>query len=265
VRAGEKRNAERNAPPPQYISKELVFPFSPLTNLVHEDDRRRVLPRHHEQLPDHAGPLADVLLDQLRAGDADEGAVGVVRDRAGQQRLARSGRAVEEDPLRLRDAEGVEELRVLDGELDDLLDLLSWKREREGERERERKRGRGGEEEKGIGVEERVFFPLLFLVLLPLLRSPTPNKNKKTRWSTLICLSSPPTMSYVESGTFSTFIRLTSGSTFVGSNKCKAYESLRSATRIPAVISALSTPLSMSTTYFPSGWTFTRTLFLPMT
>ena len=31
-----------------------------------------------------------------------------------------------------------------------------------------------------------------------------------------ICFSSPPIMSYVESGTFSTFIRLTSGSTWTG-------------------------------------------------
>ena len=35
----------------------------------------------------------------------------------------------------------------------------------------------------------------------------------------LICLSSPPTMSYVESGTFSTIIRLTRGSTWEGTHK----------------------------------------------
>ena len=72
-------------------------------------------------------------------------------------------------------------------------------------------------------------------------------------------------MSYVESGTFSTFIKLTSGSTFVGSSRCSAYESLRRATRIPGAMAEWSTPLSMSTTYLPSGWTLTRTLFLPMT
>lgn len=37
----------------------------------------------------------------------------------------------------------------------------------------------------------------------------------------LICWSSPPIMSYVESGTFSTFIRLMSGSTLLGRIKCK--------------------------------------------
>mmetsp|Transcript_18819 Transcript_18819/g.58550 ORF Transcript_18819/g.58550 Transcript_18819/m.58550 type:complete len:284 (-) Transcript_18819:457-1308(-) len=36
------------------------------------------------------------------------------------------------------------------------------------------------------------------------------------------CLSKPPIMSYVESGTFSTFMRLTSGSTLDGSSRCSA-------------------------------------------
>ena len=203
--SGRKKKRRKKRPPPKYISKELVFPFSPLTNLVHEDDRRRVLPRHHEQLPDHAGPLADVLLDQLRAGDADEGAVGVVRDRAGQQRLARSGRAVEEDPLRLRDAEGVEELRVLDGELDDLLDLL-----REGLKEKKKRR----EVEVSLFVFVRSLLPLSLSLSFP--------KDLHNSLLTLICLSRPPTMSYVESGTFSTFIRDTRGSTLVGSKRCRA-------------------------------------------
>jgi len=65
-------------------------------DLVHEDERGRVLARHDEELPHHARPLADVLLYELGAGDADEGAVGVVRHRARQQRLARAGRAVHE-------------------------------------------------------------------------------------------------------------------------------------------------------------------------
>lgn len=36
----------------------------------------------------------------------------------------------------------------------------------------------------------------------------------------LTCWSRPPIMSYVESGTFSTFIKLTKGSTLVGKSLC---------------------------------------------
>mmetsp|Transcript_166740 Transcript_166740/g.405240 ORF Transcript_166740/g.405240 Transcript_166740/m.405240 type:complete len:273 (-) Transcript_166740:299-1117(-) len=80
----------------------------------------------------------------------------------------------------------------------------------------------------------------------------------------VICLSSPPTMSYDESGTFSTFMRLTSGSTLVGRILCSAYESLRSATRVPATHLAMSISFSTSTTYLPSGPVFTSTLSFPM-
>ena len=45
-------------------------------------------PGHDKQLPHHAAPLPDVLLHQLAARHADEGAVGVVGHRARQQRLA---------------------------------------------------------------------------------------------------------------------------------------------------------------------------------
>lgn len=48
----------------------------------------------------------------------------MVRDGAREERLARSGGPIQEDALGLGDAEGVEELGVPDGELDDLLDLL---------------------------------------------------------------------------------------------------------------------------------------------
>mmetsp|Transcript_31574 Transcript_31574/g.82540 ORF Transcript_31574/g.82540 Transcript_31574/m.82540 type:complete len:328 (-) Transcript_31574:228-1211(-) len=80
----------------------------------------------------------------------------------------------------------------------------------------------------------------------------------------LICLSQPPTMSYVESGTFSTFMRDTSGSTLDGSTRCSAYESFRNATRSLTLSLAMSIDLSMSTTYLPSGCTFTSTFLRPM-
>mmetsp|Transcript_31080 Transcript_31080/g.100384 ORF Transcript_31080/g.100384 Transcript_31080/m.100384 type:complete len:207 (+) Transcript_31080:537-1157(+) len=81
----------------------------------------------------------------------------------------------------------------------------------------------------------------------------------------LICLSHPPIMSYVESGTFSSFMSETSGSTLLGSTKCRVYESLRRATLSLAFSFVMSMVLSMSTTYLPSGCTLTRTFLRPIT
>ena len=53
---------------------------------------RDSIPGHDEELSDHAGPLADVLLHQLRARDADEGAVCVVGHSSSQQGLPRACR-----------------------------------------------------------------------------------------------------------------------------------------------------------------------------
>lgn len=53
------------------------------------------LPGHDEKLSHHARALADVLLHQLRAAHADKGAVGVMRHRARQERLARAGGTVQ--------------------------------------------------------------------------------------------------------------------------------------------------------------------------
>ena len=93
-------------------------------NLVHEKNSGRVLPGHHEQLAHHPGTLADVLLHELGTRDADEATVGVVRHRAGEQRLSGTRGTVQDHTLGLSDAEGLEQLGVLDGQLDNLLDLL---------------------------------------------------------------------------------------------------------------------------------------------
>mmetsp|Transcript_15463 Transcript_15463/g.58588 ORF Transcript_15463/g.58588 Transcript_15463/m.58588 type:complete len:439 (+) Transcript_15463:3359-4675(+) len=93
-------------------------------HLIHEDDGWGLFARHDEELAHHAGPLADVLLHELRAAHANEGAIGMVRNGAGKKRLSGARRAVHEDSLGLGDAEGFEELRVLDRELDHLLHLL---------------------------------------------------------------------------------------------------------------------------------------------
>ena len=83
-----------------------------------------MLARHDEQLADHARSLANVLLNELRARDADEAAVGVMSDCPGEERLAGTRRAVEQDALGLGDAERLEKLWVLNWELNHLLDLL---------------------------------------------------------------------------------------------------------------------------------------------
>jgi len=105
-------------------SSTLVPRTSDTINLVHEDDTRRVLPRHHEQLPDHPASLSNVLLHELRSTDSDEPTVGVMSDCTGEQGLSSSRRTVKEDSLGLSDSESVEEFWVFDGQFDDLLDLL---------------------------------------------------------------------------------------------------------------------------------------------
>jgi len=69
-----------------------------------------VLSSHHEQLSDHPRSFADELLDQLGAGDANEGALGVVGDGTSEQGFSGARWSVEQDTFGLSDAEGVEEL-----------------------------------------------------------------------------------------------------------------------------------------------------------
>ena len=80
-----------------------------------------------------------------------------------------------------------------------------------------------------------------------------------------ICFSRPPHMSYVESGTFSNFMRDTKGSTLVGSIRCSWYDPSLRATRVFIVHFSMSMSLAMSTTYLPSGPTFTNTFLRDMT
>ena len=74
-------------------------------DLVHEDDAGGVLLGLLEEVADAAGADADEHLDEVRAGDREEGNAGLTGDGAGEQRLAGPGRAVEQDPLRDAGAE----------------------------------------------------------------------------------------------------------------------------------------------------------------
>lgn len=64
--------------------------------------------------------------------------------------------------------------------------------------------------------------------------------------------------------TFSTIINDTSGSILLGRTLCRAYESLRRATRVVGVSFVTSIPGSKSTTYLPSGCTLTRIFVFPI-
>ena len=92
-------------------------------DLVHEDDAGRVLFGLLEEVADAAGADADEHLDEVRAGDREEGDAGLAGDGAGEQRLAGAGRAVEQDALGDAGAERLEFLRVLE-EFLDLVQLL---------------------------------------------------------------------------------------------------------------------------------------------
>ena len=92
-------------------------------DLVHEDDAGRVLFGLLEEVADAAGADADEHLDEVRAGDREEGHAGLAGDGAGEQRLTGAGRAVEQDALGDAGAERLEFLRVLE-EFLDLLQLL---------------------------------------------------------------------------------------------------------------------------------------------
>ena len=92
-------------------------------DLVDEDDARRVLLGLLEQVAHPGGADADEHLDEVRAGDRVERHPGLAGDRAGQQRLAGAGRAVEQHALGDLRAERLVAGRVLQ-EVLDLVELL---------------------------------------------------------------------------------------------------------------------------------------------
>ena len=92
-------------------------------DLVDEDDGRRVLLGLVEQVAHAARADADEHLDEVRTGDRVERHARLTGDGAREERLARSGRAVEQHALGDARADGLE-LRGLLQELLDLVELL---------------------------------------------------------------------------------------------------------------------------------------------
>ena len=92
-------------------------------DLVDEDDGRRVLLGLVEEVAHAAGADADEHLDEVRTGDRVERHARLTGDGAGEERLAGSGRAVEQHALGDARADRLELRRLLQ-ELLDLVELL---------------------------------------------------------------------------------------------------------------------------------------------
>src|SRR5256714_2169843 len=93
-------------------------------DLVDEDDARRRLLRLVEHVAHAARADADEHLDEIRAGDGEEGNARLTRDGAGEQCLAGAWRADEQRALGDLAAEAREFARILEV-LDDLLEFLA--------------------------------------------------------------------------------------------------------------------------------------------
>ncbi len=91
-------------------------------DLVDEDDAGRVLLSLLEEVAHARGADADEHLDEVGAGDREEGDVRFAGDGAGEERLAGARRSDEENAFRDLAAEFRELLRLLE-ELDDLVQL----------------------------------------------------------------------------------------------------------------------------------------------
>ena len=91
--------------------------------LVDEDDARLVSARIAEQPPDTRGADARIHLDEIRAAREQERHARFTGDRSGEQRLAGSRRADEQDAFRNVSADGREPIRMTK-EIDDLLHFI---------------------------------------------------------------------------------------------------------------------------------------------
>src|SRR5262249_29259312 len=92
-------------------------------DLVDEDDAGGVSLSLLEEIAHARCTDADEHLDEVRAGEREEGNAGLAGHRLGEERLARSRRTEQERALRNPPTEALEFLRIAE-ELDDLLELL---------------------------------------------------------------------------------------------------------------------------------------------
>mmetsp|Transcript_28895 Transcript_28895/g.66128 ORF Transcript_28895/g.66128 Transcript_28895/m.66128 type:complete len:385 (+) Transcript_28895:271-1425(+) len=93
-------------------------------DLVDEDDGGGHVVGHPKELAHELGPVSQIFLDEFGADHPEKGGGGVVGHRLGQEGLAGARLAVEDDPLGRFDADVLVELRMGQGKLDGLFDLL---------------------------------------------------------------------------------------------------------------------------------------------
>jgi hypothetical protein len=82
-------------------------------DLVDEDQAGGVLARLLEHVADAARADTDKHFDKVRSADAEEGGIGLARDRLCEQRFARPGSADHQDPFGDAAAEFLELFRIL--------------------------------------------------------------------------------------------------------------------------------------------------------
>ena len=93
-------------------------------NLVDEDDGGRVFLGEPEHVPHHPRALAQVLLHKLGSHDADERGGGVMRHSLGEHRLTGTRGTVQEHAAGRVDANLSVQVKVRQGQLDSLANLL---------------------------------------------------------------------------------------------------------------------------------------------
>jgi len=101
----------------------LVTLGSDRINLINEDNRRRVLLRFFESLPQIRFTLSRHLRHDLRTVNKEEESTSLVGDGASHESFSGSRRTKHQDTTRRLDTDRLEELRVTEGKFDEFTNL----------------------------------------------------------------------------------------------------------------------------------------------
>mmetsp|Transcript_2138 Transcript_2138/g.2898 ORF Transcript_2138/g.2898 Transcript_2138/m.2898 type:complete len:205 (-) Transcript_2138:471-1085(-) len=92
-------------------------------NLIHKNYTRSSLTRHHKQLTNHTRTFPNILLHKLSTRHTHKGTIRMMRHSPRQQRLTRPRRPIQQHTLRLRHTQRLKQLRMLNRQLNHLLNL----------------------------------------------------------------------------------------------------------------------------------------------
>ena len=106
------------------VADDLLTLRRDRVDLVEKDDAGRLARGIFEDLPQVGFALAIELVDDLRTVDREETSIGLVGHRAGDQRLAATGRPVEQDALGRVDSQPFKHLGIAERQLDDLANAV---------------------------------------------------------------------------------------------------------------------------------------------